>query len=245
MSFLLDVKRTMSDQLAEDLGRQIVQGKLKPGDLLPNETLLLEYYGVSRTVLREALQVLTAKGLLDSRQRKGTFVRPREFWSQLDPLLLDWHIRLSGDDPALHQLMEVRRIVEPPAAALATERATSLDKQKIAAAYKRMEAAEGQVEKFILADLEFHTSILEASKNQFLLPIIHAIRTTLLASLRQTNPDADENRSISLPLHANILHAIMSGNPAAALIAMQEHLDDTQRRHYRAIKQHIGKLSQD
>ncbi|TKI08880.1 FadR/GntR family transcriptional regulator [Martelella alba] len=237
MTFVLDVKRTMSDQVAEDLGRRIVQNEFKPGDLLPNETLLLEYYGVSRTVLREALQVLTAKGLLDSRQRKGTFVRPRELWSQLDPLLLDWHTRLNADDPALLQLMEVRRIVEPPAAALATERASEQDKQRIIAAYERMASADGQVDTFILADLEFHTAILEAGKNRFLLPIIHAIRTTLLASLRQTNPDARENRDVSLPLHANILHALLEGDAAAASAAMQAHLDDTQRRYYRAAKQ--------
>ncbi|GEM_PF-4596594 len=96
----------------------------------------------------------------------------------------------------------------------------------------RNPAAKGNVEQFISADLEFHTAILEASQNQFLLPIAYAIRTTMLMSMRLTNPDPSENYEVSLPLHKKILDAILSGN-AAASTAMYEHLDDTQRRHER------------
>jgi GntR family transcriptional regulator, galactonate operon transcriptional repressor len=234
MTFSSGLKRSLCNQLVDDLGGEIVRGVLRPGDVLPSEGALLSRYGVSRTVLREALQVLAAKGLLDPRQRRGTIIRPRTAWSQLDPALLRWHGRLPAADPALQQLMEVRRIVEPPAAALATERAEQDDRQRIAAAYAGMAAADEDVEAFIHADLEFHTAILEASRNQFLLPIVHAIRTTLLASLRLTNTRAEENRSVSLPLHAAILKAILAGNADGAAIAMRDHLDDTERRRVRA-----------
>jgi GntR family transcriptional regulator, galactonate operon transcriptional repressor len=228
------IKRTLSEQLAADLGQDIVHGVLRPGDALPSEEVLLARFGVSRTVLREALQVLAAKGLLEARPRRGTSVRPRSAWSQLDPVLLEWHARLPADHPALRHLMEVRRIVEPSAAALAARRGGTHERGRIAAAYAGMEAAGADVEAFVRSDLEFHTAILEASGNQFLLPLAHAIRATLLASLRLTNPYAEENRTVSLPLHAAILAAILEGNEDAAAAAMKNHLDDTERRRSRA-----------
>lgn len=227
------LKRSLRDQLVDDLGREIVSGKLRPGDILPNESDLLARYNVSRTVLREAMHVLSAKGLVDPRQRRGTTVRPRSEWSQLDRSLLDWHGRSEVADEALQQLMEVRRIVEPAAAALATQRASVQERERIMAAYAGMESAGDDIEAFVAADLEFHTAILEASGNQFLLPIVQAIRTTLAASIRITNRRADENRQVSLPLHAAILDAIIAGDPDAASRAMQSHLDDTERRRAR------------
>src|SRR5580698_8058770 len=113
------LKRNLREQLVDVLGGDIVGGRLQPGDLLPGEDVLLTRYNVSRTVLREALNVLSGKGLLDARPRRGTIVRPRADWSQLDPAILGWH-----DDPTetagnnLEHLMELRRIIEPPAAAL-------------------------------------------------------------------------------------------------------------------------------
>jgi GntR family transcriptional regulator, galactonate operon transcriptional repressor len=228
------LKRNLRDQLVHDLGRGIVCGDLKPGDVLPTEGELLAHYQVSRTVLREALQVLSAKGLVDPRQRRGTTVLPRSEWSQLDHSLLEWHGESNVADAALQQLMEVRRIVEPAAAALAAQRAGPAERERISAAYAGMESSQGDVEAFAAADLEFHTAILEASGNQFLLPIVQAIRTTLAASLRITNQKPEENRQVSLPLHGVILEAILAGDASGASRAMQLHLDDTERRRARA-----------
>jgi DNA-binding FadR family transcriptional regulator len=226
-------KRNLRDQLVDDLGRGIVRGERQPGDVLPNEGELLAHYNVSRTVLREALQVLSAKGLVDSRQRRGTTVCPRSEWSQLDRSLLEWHESSDVAGAALQQLMEVRRIVEPAAAALAAQRAGPQERDRIKAAYVGMETSGDDVEAFVTADLQFHTAILEASGNQFLLPIVQAIRTTLAASLRITNKRQDENHQVSLPLHAAILKAILAGKAEAAARAMQVHLDDTERRRAR------------
>jgi GntR family galactonate operon transcriptional repressor len=222
--------RNLRDQLVETLGGEIVRGELRPGDVLPSEADLLHRFKVSRTVLREALQVLSAKGLVDARQRRGTVICDPVDWNQLDPMLLEWRRQPAASEQALQQLMEVRRIVEPPGAALAAVRAREPDRDRITAAYAGMRDADQDVGAFIRADVEFHTAILEAAGNQFLLPIVHAIRTTLGASLRITNMWPDENRQVSLPLHAAILHAVLAGDAPGAARAMELHLDDTERR---------------
>lgn len=236
------LKRNLREQLVDMLGSDIVRGRLQPGELLPNEDTLLARYQVSRTVLREALNVLSGKGLLDARPKRGTVVRPRSEWSQLDPVVLAWR---GGDssvprsktlDRSLDHLMEVRRIIEPAAAALAAERGTAKDLVRLSAAYEAMERADSDVQAFMDADLAFHVACLEAAHNEFLLPVAHAIRTELMSSMRVTNRDAEENRRVSLPLHREIRDAIVAHDPAAARLAMQRHLDDTERRRSRAAR---------
>jgi DNA-binding FadR family transcriptional regulator len=236
------LKRNLREQLVEMLGGDIVRGRLQPGDLLPGEETLLARYSVSRTVLREALNVLSGKGLLDARPKRGTVVKPRSEWSQLDPMVLAWRgndtaaSRSKGLDRNLDRLMEVRRIIEPAASALAAERGTVKDLVRLSAAYDAMESAGGDVQAFMDADLAFHVACLEAAHNEFLLPIAHAIRTELMTSMRVTNRDADENRRVSLPLHRAIRDAIVARDPDAARLAMQRHLDDTERRRSRAAR---------
>ena len=236
------LKRSLREQLVDMLGGDIVCGRLQPGDLLPNEDVLLARYNVSRTVLREALNVLSGKGLLDARPKRGTVVRPRSEWSQLDSVVLGWRgsdtsiPRSKGLERSLDHLMEVRRIIEPSAAALAAQRGTAKDLTRISAAYAAMERADSDVQAFMDADLAFHVACLEATHNEFLLPIAHAIRTELMTSMRVTNRDAEENRRVSLPLHRAISDAIVARDPEAARLAMQRHLDDTERRRSRAAR---------
>lgn len=225
------LKRNLREQLVEQLGGDIVRGRLRPGEALPAEEELLARYDVSRTVLREALNVLSGKGLLDARPRRGTVVRPRSDWSQLDPAIIGWR-----DDPAeppndsLDHLMELRRIIEPPAAALAARRATAEDRAAIANAYQAMVDTEGTMPDFAEADVRFHVACLRACRNEFLLPVAHAIRASLLASIHRTNRDRDVNRTISLPLHKAVCDAILARDAEAARKAMQAHLDDTEQR---------------
>jgi GntR family galactonate operon transcriptional repressor len=234
------LRRSLKDQLVEDLGFEIVAGRLRPGDLLPNESVLLARYHVSRTVLRDALNVLSSKGLLDARPKRGTVVRPRLDWSQLDPTVIGWSGAADEDDSSeevahrLDQLIEVRHIIEPAAAALAARRGTPEDFSRMADAYSAMEGAGPSVEEFMKADLAFHIACLRASHNDFLLPIAHAIRTAMTTSLRITNRDPEENRNVSLPLHRAILDAVVARNPDAAVAAMERHLEDTKQRRARA-----------
>jgi DNA-binding FadR family transcriptional regulator len=238
--------KTRAEQIVDAVGRDIVTGKLEPGTALPGEEALLAQYGVSRTVLREALQVLAAKGMVESRQKRGTLVTPPERWHQLDPSVLGWHTQLSANAPVLLDLMEVRRIVEPAAAALAATRFSDADKMRLAAAYDDMASAadRGDTENFIAADLEFHSAILSATHNRFLAPLAHAIRATMLASLHLTNSRPDENHAISLPLHKAVLDAILLGDGARASDAMLEHLVDTEARRQRSAETQKGSGTQ-
>jgi GntR family galactonate operon transcriptional repressor len=225
------LKRNLREQLVEQIGGDIVRGRLLPGKPLPNEEELLARYDVSRTVLREALNVLSGKGLLDPKPRRGTIVRPRCEWSQLDPAVLGWH-----DDPSepdsdnLDHLMELRRIIEPSAAELAARRGTAEDHAVIGKAYEAMVAAGNGIPEFVAADVLFHVACLSAARNEFLLPVTHAIRASLVASMRITNRDSEQNRTVTLPLHKAIYDAILARDTAKAREAMQVHLDDTERR---------------
>lgn len=232
------LRRNLREQLVDMLGGDIISGRLQPGDLIPSEDVLLARYGVSRTVLREALNVLSGKGLLDARPKRGTVVRPRSDWSQLDPVVLGWRRARQTRtlERSLDQLMDVRRIIEPAASALAARQRTAKDLARIDAAYLAMEQAGSAVQAFMDADVAFHIACLEAAHNDFLLPVAHAIRTELMSSMRVTNRDPEENRQVSLPLHRAIRDAIAARDPDAARLAMQRHLDDTERRRRRAAK---------
>jgi GntR family galactonate operon transcriptional repressor len=225
------LKRNLREQLVEQLGGDIVRGLLQPGEALPNEEELLARYDVSRTVLREAFNVLSGKGLLAAKPRRGTIVQPRSDWSLLDPAVMGWR-----DDPTnpvgenLDHLMELRRIIEPPAAKLAAERGTAEDHAVIASTYGAMVAAGNDVLLFVNADVSFHVACLRAARNEFLLPVTHVIRASLVASMRITNRDSEQNRTVTLPLHKAIREAILARDGAGAQEAMQIHLDDTERR---------------
>lgn len=230
------LKRGLKDQVVEELGADIIGGRMLPGELLPSESALLARFDVSRTVLREAVTVLSAKGLVEARQKRGTIVRPRLEWNQLDPSIIGWS-GVQGRDGSsdevadrLDQLIEVRHIVEPAAAALAAQRGTQEDFDRISAAYKGMESAGQDVSAFMEADLAFHIACLRASGNVFLLPIAHAIRTAMATSLKITNSDPAANHAVSLPLHRAVLDAILARKPKAAIAAMTRHLDDTKKR---------------
>lgn len=223
-------KRNLREQLVEQLGTDIVRGRLQPGDTLPHEDELLSRYDVSRTVLREALNVLSGKGLLDARPRRGTIVRPRTDWSQLDPSILAWRNGAPAiDRAALDRLIELRHMIEPPAAALAAIRGTRDDHADIRDAYEAMVAAETNVPAFVDADVAFHTACLRAARNDFLLPVAHAIRTCMTASMRITDSDTEINRTVVQPRHRAICIAILARDAPSARAAMIAHLEDAER----------------
>jgi GntR family galactonate operon transcriptional repressor len=232
------LNRSLRAQLVEAIGSEIGSGQLKPGECLPSEGVLLARYDVSRTVLRDALNVLSGKGLLDPRPKRGTVVRPRSEWSLLDSEVLTWRGSAVGKpedvELSLDRLMEVRRVIEPAAAGLAALRGTSEDFARLTSAYEAMEQAGDDAGCFMEADLAFHVACLRASQNEFLLPVAHAIRTAMMTSLRITNRNPEENRSVSLPLHRAIVYAVLTRDSATAKLAMERHLDDTERRRLRA-----------
>src|SRR5881398_3488194 len=127
-------RRGLHGELVHEIGVRILRGELRPGDLLPTEEELQGELAVSRTVLREAIKVLAAKGLVEARPKIGTRVRPRDAWNLLDPDVLAWQQRGAGSPSLLRALTEVRRSIEPAAAELAASRADAGDLAALGAA---------------------------------------------------------------------------------------------------------------
>ena len=215
-------------RIVNGLGQQISSGKLKPGDPLPTPI------GVraSRTALREAVKVLTAKGLVEARPRIGTRVRSREAWHLLDPDVISWQQDAQLRTDLLRRLTEVRVVFEPASAALAAERATSADIMAMEQAYKEMMAATEHKQvspaRFKAADRRFHAAIVAASGNDLLEQIGETVFSALSVSFRvmTTRPGAAR---ASMPAHRAILNAIRRGRPAEARRAMMRLIDHTAR----------------
>jgi len=164
--------RGLHGEVVDTIGARIASGWYRPGDRLLSEPLESEL-GVSKTVVREALRALAAKGLVEPRPKRGTVVRPRETWSLLDPDLLYWQSRSAPDPRFLQDLSEVRFIIEPEAARLAASRRTALDLQAMEGALKEMAAAgasPGAVRsrQVVDADLAFHRALLSSAHNELL-----------------------------------------------------------------------------
>ncbi|WP_342077837.1 FadR/GntR family transcriptional regulator [Yoonia sp. SS1-5] len=215
--------------MAEQIGTRILGGVYPPGQTLAEEPLLCEEFGVSRTVVREAVRMLVAKGMLEVRPRIGTRVLDPKDWQLLDRAVLQWQQGVQLDGGQLKDLIELRQAVEPDAAALAAQRRTDGDMQAIRDALAQMEKTVGQNNEYVVADARFHIAILHTARNRYFDALENAIFTGLLLSIRLTNPDAARNRK-SLPLHRDISDAIADGDAAQARRAMTAHLTDAAAR---------------
>lgn len=213
--------------LSADLGIAIVTGVHAPGTLLPGEIDLAEQRGVSRSVVREALRMLSAKGLLESRPKAGTRVRDRRYWNLLDPDLLAWMFEGAPALGFVRSLFQLRLIVEPAAAELAAVRRSGHQLSRLGHALERMGSAglaspEGQA-----ADQQFHTIILEATGNELLMSlagtISSAVRWTTLFKYRASRKPRDP-----MPAHRALFEAIAEGDGAAAHRATAELIQQAQ-----------------
>jgi DNA-binding FadR family transcriptional regulator len=213
-------RRRRHGSVAHDLAVEIIAGRLAPGDTLPNEEQLSGDLGVSRTALREAIRILGAKGFLHSRPRTGTRINPRARWNMLDPDVLSWHFEVEPSAEFIASLFELRRIVEPEAAALGAERRGADELERMRAALGDMgDAPTGSLDG-LEADLAFHHAVLVATGNEHLLSLSSVIGSTLRWSVRLTldvNPFAHRN---SLPEHQAVFDAIAQREPDRARSAM-------------------------
>ena len=169
----------LSEFVAATLGRRIGAGEYRPGETLPTEPRIQEEFGVSRTAVREAIRLLSAKGLTVSRPKIGTRVRPTVDWNMLDPDVLRWQIDQRPDEEFIHALFEMREIFEPAAAARAAERATDDEIRALGLAMEGIQAEPRGSDSQIDADIDFHMIILEASRNPMLRSLGAMIRSTL------------------------------------------------------------------
>jgi len=174
------VHYNLREQVLNAIGSRIISGELSPGDVLPKEDTLSEQYGVSRTVIREAVKGLAARGLVESRPKVGTIIKPQSDWQMLDPSVLEWVATSTPNSEFMYSLAEVRLAVEPATAVLAARNATDGDIETLGAAFQQLEAVkENDEEAWAKADLEFHSCIVAACHNEFLAYIVRAIRKPL------------------------------------------------------------------
>jgi DNA-binding FadR family transcriptional regulator len=215
-------KRSVREALLQQLIDKIISGEMAEGSTLPNEAELTDRFGVSRTTLREAMQHLSALGMIRSRTRAGTTILPRENWNYLDPLVLDATLKFGTDDRFYTSLIDARLLLEPAAAAQAASNATARQLFQISKSFEDMvEANARDTEAWSRADLEFHTAIINASGNWVYRQFATAIRAALLASFRLTNR-ASQSHEQAILKHQEVLEAIRMRQPDAARHAMEK-----------------------
>lgn len=219
------VVRNLHGQVVQELGRQIVGGKIAVGENLPREELLAERMQVSRTALREAMKVLSAKGLIESRQKTGTRVRDTMYWNQLDADVLAWRCASMPTEDFVEKLVEMREVIEPAAAAAAARQRNDEQLARIEVAYEAMAAAP-DLEAWSEADLAFHEAVLRSTNNELMTSLFSVIETAL-GSYFQLSASIAGNFRYSLPHHKKVLDAIRRRQPEVARQAMQKMVADS------------------
>lgn len=217
----------LADQVADALAAEIRGGRLNEGDRLPTEVALAAQFGVSRTVVREAVSRLKSLGLVDSRQGSGVYVRA----AGVEPLRFEMPHVASRE--AVIQMVELRRALEAEVAALAAERRTPQDLQRIRDAIAALQAAVAAGRNGAEEDVRFHRAIAEAARNPFLIGTLQYLRQFLHGATRVTRANearrADFAREVAQE-HARIVAAIDAGDVKRAREAAKAHMDGAIRR---------------
>ncbi len=199
----------------DHLGEAIVAGRYEQGKSMPAEPLLCLELGVSRTVVREAVKSLIAKGLISTGPKVGTWVLTDDHWNWFDPDVIAWQNKAGLTAEFLRDLQDMRRVVEPAAMRLAAERATPQDIAEIEAAYAGMKDAIENGGDYVTHDLRFHQGLLKASRNRMLVQMSKALGALLRTSFEISTRLKDGPAS-SLPLHRAVLDAVIARQPDAA-----------------------------
>jgi GntR family transcriptional repressor for pyruvate dehydrogenase complex len=214
----------LSDRAAKALEELIVDGVLKSGSRLPAERELAAMFGVSRTVIREAVQNLAARGLLDVHHGEGTVVTGPSTDSVSESLQL--LLRSRGTGIAIDHLHEVRRVLEVEIAGLAAKRATDEDISDLEAIVEQLEAEHG-LEASARLDVEFHQALAVAAHNPLFIILLDSIGGLLLA-IRRMSFDHPETAPKARYHHRNIFEQVKTRDPKGARQAMSLHLDESE-----------------
>jgi len=210
--------RNLTFGLLDALGRAIVTGAYEDRRF-PTEAELAAEHAVSRSVTREAVKMLTAKGLLTARPRKGTSVQPPSHWNLFDADVLRWLLDRKFSLDLLRHFTELRIAIEPAAAALAARNADQSDIEAVQAGYRRMEAAAAGEDDHLDSDIDFHIAVLNASGNPFYRQFRDVVATALQKSISFTNRNGGR---ASLPAHQAVLDAFEARDSNEAVAAMTE-----------------------
>ena len=243
----LAVDRALSshDQIAAILGTEILRGIHRPGDNMPPEPDLTARFQVSRTVMREVMKTLAAKGLVVSKTRIGTRVRDPIHWNYFDVDVLVWRVRIGLDDEFMRSLTEIRRALEPAAASLAAQRRTASDITHLREYVREMGRSGHSRQSFAEADLDFHLAIAIASGNLLLRSMASVIEAALAASFSHSSPvDDASDHELTVNSHAAVVDAVEARDEHAAAAAMLKVIDigvqriDSTRKKREASKTH-------
>ena len=218
---------SLSNRIAHDLGVAIASGDYQPGDVLEGEVEVSERLQVSRTAYREAIRMLVAKGMVESRQRTGTRVLDRSNWHLLDPDVVAWSLEREPDGDFLKALLELRLIIEPEAAALAAVRRTPRSLSRLGHALEEMQQHDLVSEDGRKADQQFHRLVLEASGNAVLMTLVSTVETAInwVTKFKQRKDTVARD---ARPDHFEIFEAIAAGDAALAREAMVRHISRSQ-----------------
>jgi DNA-binding FadR family transcriptional regulator len=220
--------QNLTYRIVQALGVAVVSGVYSDKKAFPIEADLCKQYGASRSVLREAVKMLTAKGLLSARPRQGTWVQPEESWNLLDPDVLRWLLERKPSYALLREFAQVRLAVEPKAAAQAAMVATPEMKVAIRNAIEQMAQADRDEDDPLPSDIAFHLAVLRASGNRFYAQLSGVTESALRISIRMQNRYKGVRRA-SVPDHKKISDAILAGDAVTAEAAtrdlIQEALD--------------------
>ena len=218
-------KSNLHVKFARNIGERILLGEFAPGSLLPNEAQWGKSFGASRTVVREALKTLMAKGLIESRPKIGSRVLPRTMWNILDRDVLEWHHAAVDRHAFIKSTQEARRLVEPGVALLAAQKRTPAQLARLQNAFTAMKRAKTTAEA-VEADVEFHEALMAAANNELLLPFGIIIEKAL-GNLFDFTTNLNPSPKTAIKLHERILLAVAASDGVAASKAMQVLLDDT------------------
>lgn len=220
--------RTVSshDQIVRSIGQDILRGRIPPGEKLPAEAELLDRFGVSRTALREALKTLSAKGFLVVKTRVGTKVNDPLRWNFFDTEVLSWQVGIGMNATFRRHLAEVRRALEPAAAALAAVRRTAGDLAAMREAIEAMRREQNLEYDFARADLELHLRVAVASQNPMMRSLASVIETALLEAFTLSPPtrNAQLHRD-TVDAHERIVDCIEARDGPGAAAAMVAVID--------------------
>jgi DNA-binding FadR family transcriptional regulator len=190
----------------------------------PTEAEISQEFATSRSVTREAIKMLTAKGMLSARPRSGIVVQPQTSWSLLDSDVLRWMLERKFSVQLLRNFSELRKAIEPTAAFLAAQNPDPQAHARIEHGLQRMEAAEAGEDDPLAADLAFHVAILDATRNPFFVQFHEMINTALRISIQFTN--RIKGHTASVPAHRRVYDGIVSGKPEQAREAMMAIIDE-------------------
>lgn len=214
----------LHDRVTRLLALRVLEAERDSQELVfPNEADLCQQLGVSRTILREAMKVLAAKGIVEVRPRSGTRANPRTLWNLLDPEILTWQSQLGPDARFLRDMCEVRLAIEPIASGFAALRATPDEIAIIGHCLEQREAKAATVhlDEAVDLDLQFHASVVGACHNLLLEQLSAAIRQPFRTALSYTNrlPGSD---ALGLAIHRDLYEAISRRDPLKARAAAEE-----------------------